>query len=144
MSDLTYAKICHLENAGIPPGYRKYWEKCIRWWGDAHRIIQDDDLLSEQSAITINKPPIMGRTQKITCYNPRLFSEQGWCITRDSTANKPKWGFCSPACPFLGTAVSMCYVYIIYFSSEKSFEIIIEKVRFNFTICVKTGTRLPR
>ena len=49
MSDLTYAKICHKENAGdIPPGYRKYWEKCMRWWGDAHRIIQDDDLLSEQ------------------------------------------------------------------------------------------------
>ena len=122
MSDLTYAKICHKENAGhkenMPPGHRKYWTKCMKWWGDAHRIIEDPDLLSVQSSITIDKTTVLGRPEKITCYNPRLFSEQGWCKTRDSTARKPKWGFCSPACPFLGTAVSMCYVYIIYFSSE--------------------------
>ena len=78
-----------------PPGYDKV--TCDKYFDKALSIVGRG--IADIDVMYITKEKDGAQTTEHTCYQPKLFSEHGWCLLewRNKLLGNP-WGICSPSC----------------------------------------------
>ena len=97
--DLDFIKVnqWNCEKVDFPPDYpRERHALCKKHFVDLAKSLNVDDKKKLES---VDKIYITDQNDKTdVCYQPKYFSQIGWCNVQGHYKDPEAWGFCSPSC----------------------------------------------